>query len=408
MNSVALHKMKKILNQLSSKTGKGTELISLYIPPKKALHDVVSALRDEHGAAANIKSDQTKTNVQGALVKTMQRLKLYNQTPSTGLAIFCGALQANSSGTEILTIHDVIPPKTVGTYLYRCDDHFHLDILNEMLKEEKTIGILSIDASETGIGIVEGSNFDVVNVLTSGIAGKHRAGGQSARRFERLREMEMNGYYHRIADHAYKAFLEEKKVAGVIIGGPGYTKSEFIKTKLLDYRLQKSIITVIDTAYSGAEGARETLDKSEEFLKDIRLMEEKRFVQKFLKAVNSSEALVSYGLKEVKDSLKKGSAEIVLVTDDIDMMHINLKCLKCENNNEVIITSQEFNQRTWDNKPCSKCSKTDYETIEKDLFDHFTDLALNSGTQIEVISSKTEEGSMLKSFSGMAALLRYR
>ena len=54
MNSVALHKMKKILNQLSSKTGKGTELISLYIPPKKALHDVVSALRDEHGAAANI------------------------------------------------------------------------------------------------------------------------------------------------------------------------------------------------------------------------------------------------------------------------------------------------------------------------------------------------------------------
>ena len=41
MNSVALHKMKKILGKLSSKTGKGTELISLYIPPKKALHDVV-------------------------------------------------------------------------------------------------------------------------------------------------------------------------------------------------------------------------------------------------------------------------------------------------------------------------------------------------------------------------------
>ena len=110
----------------------------------------------------------------------------------------------------------------------------------------------------------------------------------------------------------------------------------------------------------------------------------------------------------MKEALKKGSTEIVLVTDDIDMMHINLKCLKCENNDEVIISSQEFNQSTWNNKPCAKCSKTDYEIIEKDLLDHFTDLALNSGTQIEVISSKSEEGSMLKSFSGIAALLRYR
>ena len=60
--------------------------------------------------------------------------------------------------------------------------------------------------------------------------------------------------------------------------------AEFIKTKLLDYRLQKSIITVVDTAYSGAEGARETLDKSEEFLKDIRLMEEKKICTKILES----------------------------------------------------------------------------------------------------------------------------
>ncbi|MEM4165443.1 MAG: peptide chain release factor aRF-1, partial [Nitrososphaerales archaeon] len=222
-SSVALYKVKRLLSELSEKKGRGTELISLYIPPKKALHEVIAALRDEYGTASNIKSDSTRNHVMDALVKTMQRLKLYKATPENGLVIFCGALPTNGPGSETIFLYEVFPPKPVQTYLYRCDDHFHLDILKDMLKEEKTIGLLSIDATEAAVGIIAGSRFEVVDEITSGVSGKHRAGGQSARRFERLREMELTEYYHRVARHVNKALLEEKTVQGLIVGGPGGT-----------------------------------------------------------------------------------------------------------------------------------------------------------------------------------------
>ena len=65
--------------------GRGTELISLYIPSKKQIHEVSTALKDEYGSASNIKSDITRNHVQDALVKTMQRLKLFRRTPERGL-----------------------------------------------------------------------------------------------------------------------------------------------------------------------------------------------------------------------------------------------------------------------------------------------------------------------------------
>ena len=62
VDSVALYRTRKLLRELSSKTGKGTELISLYIPPKKALHEVLNNLREEYGTATNIKSDSLISN----------------------------------------------------------------------------------------------------------------------------------------------------------------------------------------------------------------------------------------------------------------------------------------------------------------------------------------------------------
>jgi len=50
------YEFKRQLEELRSKKGRGTELISLYIPQDKQIFDVVAQLRDEHGQAANIKS----------------------------------------------------------------------------------------------------------------------------------------------------------------------------------------------------------------------------------------------------------------------------------------------------------------------------------------------------------------
>lgn len=410
-DSVSLYKIKKLLSNLSSKRGRGTELVSLYVPPNKALHEVITNLKDEYGTASNIKSDTTRNHVQDALTRTMQRLKLYKEPPKNGIVIFAGAIAGDGPpGSEPIEVYEIIPHEAVQTYLYRCDDHFHLEHLREMIREKKAIGILSIDASESGIGIVSGDRVDVIKVLTSGVAGKHRAGGQSARRFERLREMELTGYYHRIADHAKKIFLDDYAVQGVIIGGPGPTKSNFLKEEYLDYRLQNNVLAVLDTGYSGEEGVRETLERSADILQGVRLMEEKRLVQNFLREVNKSQGLAIYGLKDVEDALLKAAADTVLVVDDIGMTRLRVICKHCGKDEIKIVgrdTYMEEKQKII-GAVCPHCGSPDRVLEEKDIIEYFADLGTDSSAKVEVISSKTEEGRMLKSFSGIAAILRYK
>ena len=94
-DSVKRYKLTKMLNQLSNITGHGTELVTVYVPPRRPIFEVVGQLRNESGTASNIKSDLTRTHVQDALSETVERLKLYKETAENGLAIFFGAIPNN-------------------------------------------------------------------------------------------------------------------------------------------------------------------------------------------------------------------------------------------------------------------------------------------------------------------------
>jgi peptide chain release factor subunit 1 len=412
-DSVGRYKLNKMLRELSGITGHGTELVTVYIPPRRPIFEVIAQLRNEAGTASNIKSDLTRTHVQDALSRTVEHLKLFKETPENGMAIFCGAIpNSKGIGNEKIELYSVNPPKPIQINLYRCDDHFWTDHIRDMLKDDRTIGLLAIDTQEAGLGIVSGDRWQVIDSLTSGVAGKHRQGGQSARRFERLRDNELNEYYHRIADHAYKVFLEQYKISGMIVGGPGPTKENFLKEEYLDYRLQKNIIATIDCSYSGDEGIREILDKVHEqgILNDYRLMEEKRLMKKFMTEVYSERGLAIYGFSDVLRSLKNGIVDTVIMIDEIQLEEIKLKCNKC--NAEKIIYAERINfMNTRQNllsNPCESCGATDLVINDSDLVSVVEDLSGQTGAKLEIISSKTEEGAQLASLGGIGAILRFR
>jgi len=409
-DSVKLYKVRKLISELASKEGRGTELVSLYVPPKKPIHEVISNLREEWGTAGNIKSDTTRNHVQDALTRAMQRLKLYRTAPETGLVIFCGALPTNGLGSEVINLYEIVPPKQVTAYLYQCDDHFHLEWLKDMLREEKVFGLLSIDSSDAGLGILSGDNLEVADLMTSGISGKTRKGGQSARRYERGREMEMTYYFNRVGEHATRVFIDAGKVTGMIIGGPGPTKEEFLKGDYLHYELRKKVLAVIDTSYAGREGVRELVDKASDTLQGVRLVEEKKLVQKFLGEVNRQGGLAVYGLPRVMDALQKANAEAVLVSDDLDTVKLEAKCRKCGTvKSDVVQTSAKVQKKQeMISEPCKSCGSTDYDISERDIVDILEESAFQIGSKVEVISSGTEEGNMFKTFGGIAAILRYR
>ena len=199
VDSVKMYKIRKTLDELTQHSGRGTELITVYIPKGQQLHEVMTQLREEQGTADNIKSDLTRTHVVDSLSKVQQRLKLYKKTPEKGLVVFCGALPREGGGppgSEVVKIYEIDPPKDLTTSLYRCDDHFHTDILKDMLQDDNIIGLLAIDAKDAGWGLLHGDKLEVLKETGSGVAGKHRQGGQSAKRFQKLREMELQYYFN--------------------------------------------------------------------------------------------------------------------------------------------------------------------------------------------------------------------
>jgi ribosomal protein L7Ae-like RNA K-turn-binding protein len=232
----------------------------------------------------------------------------------------------------------------------------------------------------------------------------------SARRYERGREMELTYFFNRVGEHATRVFIDGDKVTGLIVGGPGPTKEEFLKGGYLHYELQQKVLAVIDTSYSGREGVRELVDKASETLQGVRLVEEKKLVQRFLGEVNRQGGLAIYGLPRVLDALQKANVEVVLVSDDLDTIRLETKCKKCGTVKSDVVQTPAKIQKKQEliSEPCKSCGGTDYDVTEKDIVDILEEMAFQVGTRVEMISSGTEEGNMFKTFGGIAAILRYR
>ncbi len=411
-DSVKLYKIRKTLEELSQKSGRGTELITVYIPKGKQLHEIISALQQEQGTADNIKSDLTRTHVVDSLGKVVQRLKLYKKTPERGLVIFCGALppeEGGPLGSEVVKVWEVDPPKDLNQYLYRCDDHFHVDILKDMLKDDNLIGFLAIDAKDAGWGLLHGDKIEVLSQTGSGVAGKHRQGGQSAKRFQKLREMELSYFYNRVAQTTREYFIDIYPIKGLIISGPGPTKEDFINGNYLEYRLQNNIISTIDASYAGSEGIREAFAKSSDILGDFRLVEEKKLVEDLFREINGNTGKGSYGLQEIIEYLKNNVVQILIITDDTNLHRVEGKCKRCQHIQEEIVERPLVipKKTEYSNKPCPGCNAMEVEVNEQDIVDYLELLAAKTGSQLEVISGSAEHGNMLASLGKVGAILRY-
>ena len=410
--SLELFRLKKTLNTLASKEGRGTELVSLYVPPGKQISEVTNMLRDEYGTASNIKSTTTRKNVQDAIVKVQQRLKLFKEAPENGLVIFCGAIPQNGAGSERIETYVIIPPEPIHIYLYRCDARFHTEHMQELLREKETYGILLIDASATTLATLQGRRLEIVREFTSGVPGKTRAGGQSARRYERLREMRLQEYFRRVGEHANETFLPIENLKGLIIAGPGPTKQDFEKGDYLNYMLKDKVIDTIDTAYVDEQGVKEVVDKAPEIMRKIRYIEEKQVVQQFLYEIGHDTGMATYGEEEVRRALEAGAVRTLLLSEGLDIIRVKVKCNACGYEEEQTMKSQmlmSFEQNL-SGKSCPKCKAPALGIAEtQELIENFAQLAEYTNADIEMISGETEEGQMLKnSFGGIAAILRFK
>lgn len=411
-DSLLRFRLKRNLDRLASREGRGTELVSLYVPPGRQVSEVVSMLNNEYGTATNIKSNTTRKNVQDAITKVTQRMKMFKDVPENGLVLFCGAIPQNGPGSEKIELYLISPPEPIQIYLYRCDARFHTEHLEEFLKDKETYGIIVLDSAHASFATVRGKHLDIIKQVTSGIPGKFRAGGQSAKRFVRMRQAKVHEFFTRIGEYANDIFLPIEDLKGVLIGGPGPTKEEFQKGNFLHYTLKDKVLASIDTSYTDDHGVEEVVEGSKEILQKLRYFEEKKLMQKFLREIGQDTGLATYGEEEVRKFLNNGIVETLLLSEDLDTILATVKCGSCEYTTQDTMKMHkvaEFEQTT-SSSGCPKCTVPTLSVVEtKELIDDLAETAEMIGTDVEVISADTEEGQMLKkSFGGVAAILRYK
>ncbi|MGA2913922.1 MAG: peptide chain release factor aRF-1 [Methanoregula sp.] len=404
---------KKTLEKLQSQQGDGTELITLYIPPDKQIFDVTNQLKDEFGQCANIKSKQTRTNVQSAISSILSRLKYYKRPPAKGLAVFCGTVRLYGDRTDLqCTI--IEPPEPLNLYMYRCSSNFELDPLKQMLEEKYVYGLLVLDRREAYWGFLRGNRIEPIGGATSTVPGKMRKGGQSAARFGRLREIAINEFYTKVGERSSAIFLAEKdffeRFKGVLIGGPSPTKEEFEAGSYLHHEIQKKIIGLFDVAYTNEDGLAELVDAAKDALKGMGVVKEKEFMQRFLKELVKDAGLAAYGEESIRKNLEIGAVDTLLLSANLRKSRLRVKCQSCDYTHERTINVEPGKTvRDIDLGSCPKCTAPIILEEETDIIDELAKLADASSAKVEIISDDFEEGSILfTAFGGIAAILRYR
>lgn len=397
---------KKKLRRLGQFRGRGTELISLYMPPDVDRSLVMGQLTEETSQASNIKSAQTRKNVQGALRKISNFLKSINfKLPDAGLVVFAGNVSGQEGKSDI-RLFTLKPLRRLKVKLYWCDSEFHLAPLAEMAEPKEIYGLVTLDKREATLAALVGKKYEILARMTSSVPGKIKAGGQSHERFERLREEAIHEFFKRIAEKMNQAYLGYgEKLSGIIMGGPGITKNSFMDQELIDHRLRKIILGMIDTSYTDESGIRELFMRSEELLKDTAVMKERALLNRFMQEI-VKDGLAAYGEKEIDEALDEGKVAVLLVSEALDWSVYKVLCNDCNESYEVQGNAKGLNIAK---EKCRKCN-AELEVMEEvDYIDYLLERAKSISAELKVISTETAEGEQfLRTFGGLGALLRYK
>ncbi|MBU0958376.1 MAG: hypothetical protein KKB31_00380 [Nanoarchaeota archaeon] len=184
----------------------------------------------------------------------------------------------------------------------------------------------------------------------------------SSQRFHRITEGLTKDFYKRIAAEMKNIFYENKKLKGILIGGPIPTKDEFVDNEYLPTQLRNKIIGRLDIGGSDESGLKDLVKKAEEILAGQEIIHEKKLLEKFFMTLGERRELAALKEKDTRKALEYGAVDILILSKD----------------------------------------------VKKALTKELTKIAENTGSTIEIVSTDTEEGKQFLNLGGIGAILRFQ
>ena len=396
------YEFRKVIEELEEYEGSGTQLVTIYVPPDRQISDVVAHTVQEHSEASNIKSKQTRTNVQDALTSIKDRLRYYDTyPPENGMVLFSGAIDSGGGQTSMITRILEDPPQPIESFRYHCDSAFLTEPLEEMLADQGLYGLIVLDRREANVGWLRGKRVEAVKSASSLVPGKQRKGGQSAQRFARLRLEAIDNFYQKVAGMANDLFVPKRhEIDGILVGGPSPTKDEFLDGDYLHHELRDKVLGKFDVSYTDESGLSDLVDAAEDVLADAEVMKDKAEMEEFFRKLHKGD-LSTYGFDQTRRNLVMGSVDRLLISEDLRK---DVAVFDCGGEEEFELVDRRHSTPTHD---CENGAEAELKERE-DAIDHLIDLAEQRGTDVRFISTDFEKGEQLyDAFGGVAGILRY-
>jgi peptide chain release factor subunit 1 len=196
----------------------------------------------------------------------------------------------------------------------------------------------------------------------------------------------------------------------IIVGGPGPTKEDFLKSGLLHDEVVKKIAGVLDAGYTDEQGIKELVNKSGEILADLDILKEKSLIQRFMEELVAGKGLVAYGEGDVRRALEQGAVELLLISEGFRKTKVTVRCQACGHELNETTDNIEHYRRQLAGRSCPNCDEVKLTLVDdRDVAQELLELSEKFNAKVEFISTETEEGKQLQiAFKGLAAIIRFK
>jgi peptide chain release factor subunit 1 len=270
-----------------------------------------------------------------------------------------------------------VPPEN----LFIVDSSPYIKPLALLQDEWEQFLLVFIDGTSAQIYLMGARQIEESKEVETDVMGRHKKGGWSQMRFNRLRKEAVDKFYKMVARDVNEVVAEEGSIVSIILAGPGKGKKEILEYLTPDQKEMVSRVLDIDKNIPLAQMIKE--------ITDIVHLDEKiaggRSVDLLQKLILTGGPAV-YGLDNVVDASRNG-----IVRELFILKGHPIGGWICENCQAVQMGMK---------KTCPYCNGP---TSRVDVVEEIREFVVRSGGELEFI----DESPYLESLGGVAAILRY-
>jgi peptide chain release factor subunit 1 len=255
------------------------------------------------------------------------------------------------------------------------DSSPYLRPLARLKDEWESFTLLLINSNYAKIFSVSTGEVKNSKKFSADIINKHKKGGWSQARFNRLRRGAINEFFSEV-QKAFKKLADER----IIIAGPGQAKLQFLD--MLPKNLKENIVEIVDI---NINREAEILYKSKHLITEREEIKSHEIVEQ-LKSEILKDGLAVYGLKETLNAAKNGQIELLIIEKEYKPR--GWICENCQ------IVDKGFL------KNCPYCGR---KTSEVDVIEEILEFAERTDADIEFTANEE-----IANLGHVGAILRFK